>query len=134
MRKYNRRILTALVVAYKKGIINRKPLNRWLNFKEVFYSLIKYISYLTLFTILFIIIERDVFDGFALDEYVFIGNYFIKKSRIISGIILGILALNLFKLINYLIQVHIVRKAMKKYKSTDNNVEILNRVTFKINV
>lgn len=134
MRKYNRRILTALVVAYKKGIINKKPLNRWLNFKEISYRLIKYLSYIILFTALFIVIDRKIFNHYLLNEYVYIGNYFIERSRIISGIIIGILALNLYKLYKYLSQIYIVKKAMKKYKSTDDNVEILNSVTFKINV
>lgn len=134
MRKYNRRILTALVVAYKKGIINKKPLNRWLNFKEIVYRLIKYVSYITLFIILFIIIDKKIFNHFFLTDYVYIGNYFVERSRIISGIILGILAINLYKLLKYLLQVHTVKRAMKRYKSTDNDVEILNRVTFKINV
>src|SRR5690554_2379415 len=106
MRKYNRRILTALVVAYKKGIINKKPLYRWLNLKEILYRLFKYLSYLILFTILFIIIEKGLFNYFSLDERVYIGNYFIEKSRIVSGVIIGIFAVNVFKLSKYIIQIY----------------------------
>jgi hypothetical protein len=134
MRKYNRRILTALVVAYKKGIINRKPLNRWLNFKEIFYRSAKYIIYLALFSIMFVIIEKGFLNYFTLDERVYIGNYYIQKSRIFSGLIIGILAFNIYQLSKYLHQVITVKRAMRKYKATDNNVEILNSVTYKIKV
>ncbi len=134
MRKYNRRILTALVVAYKKGIINRKPLNRWLSFKQIFNQSLKYFIYLSLFTFLFLMLDNQIFSDMNLQENIYIGGLFIQKSRIISGIIMGFLALNLYQLGKYYIQVYIVKRLMKNYKTTDNDVEILNKVTFKINV
>ncbi len=134
MRKYNRRILTALVVAYKKGIINRKPLNRWLKFNEVFYRSMKYIAYIILFTFIFIILDQKIYQYFNLDENLYIGGRIIQKSRFISGFIIGVIAFNLYRLYKYISQVYTVKKAMKKYKTTDDDVEILDKITFKINV
>lgn len=134
MRKYNRRILTALVVAYKKGIINKKPLNRWLNFNEIFYRSIKYISYLVLLSFIFVILDQKLYNYFHLNEVVYIGDYIIQKSRIVSGIILGILVFNLHRLVKYYMQVHIVKKAMREYTTTQNDVEKLDSITFKIHV
>ncbi len=134
MRKYNRRILTALVVAYKKGIINRKPLNKWLNFNQVLYRILKYISYLVLFSLLFLILEGNIFNGLGLDGTVIIKGYIIEKSRIISGFVIGVLTFIIYRLGKYLYQVHVVKKAMKIYKTKDGDVEKLNSITFKINV
>jgi len=134
MRKYNRRILTALVVAYKKGIINRKPLNKWLDFSHIFYRSMKYISYLILFSFIFLILDQKIYNYFNLNQNVYIGGNIIQKSRIISGLIIGILAFNLYRLGKYYMEVYIVKKAMKEYKVTENDVEKLNSVTFKIHV
>lgn len=134
MRKYNRRILTALVVAYKKGIINRKPLNKWLNFNQIFYRSMKYFSYFILFYFIFVILDQKIYSYFNLDQSIYIGSYIIQKSRIISGLIIGILALTLYRLGKYYMQVYIVQKAMKEYKTTEGDVEKLNNVTFKIHV
>ncbi len=134
MRKYNRRILTALVVAYKRGIINRKPLNKWLNLNQVLTNSMKYISYLVLFSVIFVILDQHIFNYEILNQNVYIGGYIIAKSRILSGIIIGILAFNLYRLGKYLMQVYFVKKAMKVYKTSDGDVEKLNNVTFKIHI
>lgn len=134
MRKYNRRILTALVVAYKKGIINRKPLNKWLDFNEIIYRTMKYFSYFILFTLIFLIFDQRIYSYFNLDQSVYIGKYIVQKSRIISGLIIGVLIFNFYRLGKYYLQVYIVKKAMKEYKTTEGDVEIINNVTFKIHV
>ncbi|QVK17798.1 hypothetical protein KHQ81_13255 [Mycoplasmatota bacterium] len=131
MRKYNRRILTALVVAYKKGIINRKPLNKWLDFSEIYYHTMKYVSYFIIFSFIFVILDDKIN---RYDESIYFGKYFIQESKILSGLIIGIIAFNLYRLIKYYIQVYTVIKAMKQYKATEDDVEILNKVTFKIHV
>ncbi|HEY8365377.1 MAG TPA: hypothetical protein VIK84_07360 [Haloplasmataceae bacterium] len=133
MRKYNRRILLALVVAYKRGIINIKPLNKWLKSEEILYQILKYVTYIVLISTLFILIEFKLL-GINFDSNIYVGYYFIPKSNLILGLLIGILVFNLYKLGKYLIQVIIVKKAMKEYKISDNDVEMVNRVTFKINV
>ncbi|MDF2699135.1 MAG: hypothetical protein K0Q49_691 [Haloplasmataceae bacterium] len=134
MRKYNKKILTALVVAYKKGIINRKPLNRWLNIDKIFNRIIKYLCYLVLYLFLFLIFDSKAFIYFKMDETVIISGYIIEKSKIVSGFVLGIMALNFYKLIVYLNQVFIVKKAMKIYNGEEFNIEQLNNITYKIHV
>lgn len=134
MRKYNRRILTALVVAYKKGIINRKPLNKWLNFSQILYRTLKYIAYLILFSFIFIILDRNMFEDLNIDGIVIINGFIIEKSRILSGFVIGFLSFIIYRLGKYLYQVYIVKKAMKIYKTQDGDVEKLNSITFKIHV
>jgi|GEM_PF-1096790 len=134
MRKYNRKILTALVMAYKKGLINIKPLQRWISIKQNLYHIVKYLIYIALFVLVILLIEFNFLPDLQLDKYIYLGKIFISRARIIKGIVYGFIGLNLYQLGKYVTQVYYVRWAMKHYDMNANNIEILNRVTFKITV
>ena len=134
MRKYDRRILTALVIAYKKGIINKKPLKRWTNQDEIFSKVLRYCLALAVFAFAFILFHRNLVTIFEMDTKVYFYGNAILKSKIVSGLILGIISINFYFLGKYIYQIFFVRKALKRYSSEDFNVEKLNNVTFKIHM
>lgn len=134
MRKYNRKILTALVMAYKKGLINIKPLNRWISIKQNLYHILKYFIYIALFVLMILLIEFNLLPDLHLDSNIYLGKIFISRARIIKGINYGFIVLNLYQLSKYLLQVYYVRWTMRHYDMNSNNIEILNRVTYRITV
>lgn len=130
MRKYNKKILKALVIAYKKGLINKKPLEKWTSRKEISYNLTKYLIYIISFIFIFFVFNKTV----EINDVMNIFGYAISKSRLISGISVGFLSIVCYKLFKYLYYVYTVYKAIKNFNFNDGNVEILNKVTFKIDV
>jgi hypothetical protein len=132
MRKYDSKILKALVIAYKNGIINIKPLSKWVNKKNIFNNIIKYISMLIICSFTFLIFN-DSKTNF-LDDSIIIQGYIINKSRLVSGIVILLVSFVFYQLIKYIWQVYLVKRFMKSYTFTNNDITILDKVTYKIQV
>jgi hypothetical protein len=128
MRKYDSKVLRALVIAYKNGIINKGPLGRWLNNKKVINNVVRYVAGITVFAYLFTLFATNK----IMSKTIFINGFMVNRSRILAGLTILLISVLLYKLVKYSWQVYYVNKMMKKYRFNDGDIKILDQVTFKI--
>src|SRR5690554_4648771 len=100
MNRESKRILYALVVAYKHGIINRSPLNKYIDKGRVFKKFIKYMVYLVAFIHVFVLVN----EGFLVDltQMTILGSYQIETYRLYNGFLILPMFICGVKLFNHL--------------------------------
>lgn len=132
MNRESKPILYALVVAYKNGIINKKPLLKWTDPKRIIQRIMKYMGYIILFsTLIFLTNEGYLID---LDEKVAIGNYLIDAYRLLNVLFFLPIVLSFANIWRFMSRVSFVLRALKTYRYHPDDIEALDRITYKIKV
>lgn len=130
MVRSNKKVLYALIVAYKNGLINLRPLKRWVDKQYIFQYVLKYFIYSIVFLYLLILLnEGNIID---LNMTTIIGHYQLETYRIFNGMLIIPLIISLYKIGYYLDKVIYVQKMMKSYSYSEGDIEVLDRVTFKV--
>lgn len=130
MYRTNKKILYALIVAYKNGIINRKPLQKWIDKKYIYQIIVKYMTYIIIFAHLMILLNEGFL--FELDSVIRMGHYHIEAYRILN-VAFGIpILISLYKVVDYIQKMLYVNRTMKQYSYQPNDIVALDKVTFKV--
>lgn len=131
MRKYDKKVLRALVVAYKNGLINKKPLLKWTDKKEIFNYVMKYSIFIIV--LLFALILNNQGYIVNLNEQTIIKGFIFNSYRINNVLIVIPILLCSFKVINYINKMIFVKKSIEQYKYNTQDIKVIDKVTFKIN-
>ena len=132
MNRESKPILYALVVAYKNGIINKKPLLKWTDPKRIIQRIMKYMGYIILFSTLILLTNEGYL--IDLDEKVAIGNYLIDAYRLLNVLFFLPIILSFANIWRFMSRVSFVLRALKTYRYHPDDIEALDRITFKIKV
>lgn len=129
MKNTNKKILYALVVAYKNGIINRFPLRKWLDKQQIFKNIFKYSAFSLAFLLVMWLIQNG---SIYLPEKTFVGHYAIDTDRLYISALIFPFLISLYKLIHYVMDTIYVHQTMKRYLYCPDDIRVLDRVTFKV--
>lgn len=132
MNRESKPILYALVVAYKNGIINKKPLLKWTDPKRIIQRIMKYMGYIILFSTLILLTNEGYL--IDLDEKVAIGNYLIDAYRLLNVLFFLPIILSFANIWRFMSRVSFVLRALKTYRYHPDDIEALDRITYKIKV
>lgn len=132
MNRESKPILYALVVAYKNGIINKKPLLKWTDPKRIIQRIMKYMGYIILFSTLILLTNEGYL--IDLDEKVAIGNYLIDAYRLLNVLFFLPIVLSFANIWRFMSRVSFVLRALKTYRYHPDDIEALDRITYKIKV
>lgn len=132
MHRESKPILYALIVAYKNGIINKKPLKKWTDRQRVFKIIIKYVTYIVLFSHLIILTNEGLI--IDLDKKLHVFNYLIDAYRLLNVIFLLPILLSAIKVFQYINRVYYVWRMMKTYRYQPNDIQAIDRITYKIKI
>lgn len=130
MHRTNRKILYALIVAYKNGIINKKPLKKWTDRNYIFQTIIKYVVYIILFSYIMILTS----EGYLIDlnAKIEISNLLIDTYRLLNVVFLLPVLLSAVRVLKYVNDTFYVHRTMKRYAYCPDDIEALDRITFKV--
>jgi hypothetical protein len=130
MRVYDKKVLFALVVAYKNGIIKRTPLKRWIERKIIIKNLLKYVALIVSFLHVIIMIN----EGYIIDleQNVRVGGGIVDAYRLYNVILVIPMLISLYKLVTYIQKITFVNRTMANYKYDEGHISALDKVTFKI--
>ncbi|ERJ10886.1 hypothetical protein [Haloplasma contractile] len=134
MRKYNKKILTALVVAYKKGIINKAPLRKWMDNRKVVTKAHKFLTLMGIFMFVFIMLNVYADKHYTLNYSVMLFGRAVNKFSLMSIPFAAGVIYQLYNLVLYLYHVYFVRKTFNKYKKVNFNLSQLDNITYKIQI
>jgi hypothetical protein len=130
MKRYNNKVLYALVVAYKNGIINKNPLKRWTDRKVIVSTLLKYTILMISFGHLIIMLNEGLM--IDLEEQIIINGIIFDVYRLYNVLFLFPIIVCTYKLIMYLKRMFFVNRALSRYTYEENHIQVLDKVTFKV--
>lgn len=130
MHRTNKKILYALVVAYKNGIINKKTLMKWTDRNKVFRTIMKYVVYMILFSHLIILTSEGYI--VSLDTKIQVSSLLIEAYRLLNVVLIIPVILSTVRVYRYVNNVFYVHRTMKQYCYCPDDIEALDRITYKI--
>jgi hypothetical protein len=130
MQRYNNKVLFALVVAYKNGIINKNPLKRWIDRRVIVTTILKYTIFIIAFGHLLVMLNEGLLIN--LEDRIIVNGMIFDVYRLYTVLFLFPMFISTYKLVLYVKRMIFVNRSMSRYTYGDNHIQVLDKVTFKV--